>query len=501
MKTFKIPYRVSAEDKSRLDDLRRRQSIVIRTSYNECFEGNSDDQSITNKVKSYNLDLLARIVLCGVKKGQSIFKAERELKKVQRKQFEESLEKLRDKLAKCRNRKSMRKCSRKISRISDRLSHLDKRRIVFGTRAMFYKRQKHKVSNEDFKRSRLLNLVISGETLYHGNRHCTIDMVNRELVLKIGRHVNPIILRLPKDFKNMESEIRRLSDECLACKNKFSVEIGDKYVCISYEEFQKDSYEKIPGRILAFDDNPNYIGLSVTDWDSKDSIKPVKIVYKEVIDKSNLVGGHYEFDDNGDRKFTRHSTKYKIDYETTIIAKHIITLARHFQCDRIVKEELEMQSSDKGKGRHFNRLCNNDWNREKFCVNLRKRCHESGIDLVEVLAMNSSKLGNVLYGEDDGSVPDMVASSIELARRGNHCEKIGDKFYFRKGEKLYPCWSDIKACLNRWKEEAMHSKSLDAFLKTLVGDTYRVKLREIPGINAKNSLNNIKSKVNLYHFL
>lgn len=118
-----------------------------------------------------------------------------------------------------------------------------------------------------------------------------------------------------------------------------------------------------------------------------------------------------------------------------------------------------------------------------------------------MLAMNSSKLGNVLYGEDDGSVPDMVASSIELARRGNHCEKIGDKFYFRKGEKLYPCWSDIKACLNRWKEEAMHSKSLDAFLKTLVGDTYRVKFREIPGINAKNSLNNIRSNVNLYHFL
>ena len=80
MKTFKIPYSMSAADKSRLDDLRRRQSIVIRTAYNECFEGNSDDKLITNKIKSYNLGLLARLVLCGVKKGQSIFKAERELK-------------------------------------------------------------------------------------------------------------------------------------------------------------------------------------------------------------------------------------------------------------------------------------------------------------------------------------------------------------------------------------------------------------------------------------
>lgn len=500
MKTFKTPYRVSESDRSRLEDLRRRQSIVIRTAYNECFEGNSNDQSITNKIKSYGLNLLASFVLYGVKKGQSIFKAERELKKLQRKQLEENLEKLQDKLSRCRKKKRWSKCQRKISRVSEKLSHLDKKRVLFGTRAMFYKRQKHLVSNEDFKKSRLLNLVITGETLCHGNRHCTMDLVNRQLIVKIGRNVNPIILKLPKDFKNMESEMRNLADECLDCKNKFSVEISDKYVCISYEEFQKDSHEKIPGRILAFDDNPNYIGLSITDWNSKDDIKPAKIIYKEVIDKSDLVGGHYEFDGNGKSKFTRHSTQSKIDYETSVIAKHVVELAKHFKCDRIVKEELDIVSSDKGNGRHFNRLCNNDWNRARFCENLSKRCRESGIDLVEVLAMNSSKLGNVLYGEDNGSVPDMVASSIELARRGNHCEKLGDKFYFRKGERLYPDWSEVKACLNRWKEEAMRSKSLDEFLKTLVGDAYRVKLRETPEINARSSLDNKKSKVNVYHF-
>ena len=501
MKTFKIPYRASESDQSRLDDLRRRQSIVIRTAYNECFEGNSDDQSITDKIKSYNLGLLASLVLYGIKKGQSIFKAERELKKLQRKQFEESLEKLQDKLSRCRKRKGMMKCQRKMSRVSEELSHLDEKRVLFGTRAMFYRRQRHLVSNEDFKRSRLLNLVIMGEVLFHGNRHCTMDLVNnRQLIVKIGRNVEPIILKLPKDFKNMESEMRKLADECLACKNKFSVEISDKHVCISYEEFQKDSHEKIPGRILSFDDNPNYIGISVTDW-KQNAIKPLKIIYKEVIDKSDLVGGKYVYDKNLKRHFQKNATKSKIDYETSVIAKHVVELARHFKCDRVVKEELDIKSCDKGRGRHFNRLCNNDWNRARFCENLSKRCRESGIDLVEVLAMNSSKLGNVLYGKDDGSIPDMVASSIELARRGNHCEKLGDKFYFKKGERLYPDWSEVKACLNRWKEEAMRSKSLDAFLKTLVGDAYRVKLRETPGISTRNSLNNKKSKVNLYHFL
>jgi hypothetical protein len=50
MKTFKIPYRASSDDEIELLKLRKMQSIVIRTAYNQCFEGNSNDKSQHGRV-------------------------------------------------------------------------------------------------------------------------------------------------------------------------------------------------------------------------------------------------------------------------------------------------------------------------------------------------------------------------------------------------------------------------------------------------------------------
>lgn len=505
MKTFKLPYRASSDDEIELLRLRKMQSIVIRTAYNQCFEGNSNDKSIKQIIASYNnIELPATMILYGIIKGKSIYSSEEERKKELKKQFNSKIEKINSSLAKLKSSKSKkrtfryRKLLKSLHSYSEKVEMLDDARVVFGGRTAFYDRIKNKISKEEIKRRRLCNLVIFGEKSHHGNRHCRLDMSNRTLTIRMNKSSKQIVLHLPKNFKNMEHEINRLADESNRNQNKFAIEVSDGFVMISYDEFKSEkSIESIENRILAFDDNPNYIGISVTDW-IQNEIHP-KIVFKQVIDKSSLVGGKYEFDENLKRHFVRNATKNKIDYETSVIAKHIVKLARHFKCSCIVKEELNIFSSDKKKGKHFNRLCNNDWNRSRFSSNLKKRCNEQNIDLIEVLCCNSSKLGNMLYGVEDGSVPDMVASSIELARRSLHYHKAKDRFYFNKGEKLYPEWGFLKDKLNRWKEEASQSPSMEEFFKRLVGDSYRVKFREISGITSRASMGNIKSKVFLHY--
>jgi hypothetical protein len=75
-----------------------------------------------------------------------------------------------------------------------------------------------------------------------------------------------------------------------------------------------------------------------------------------------------------------------------------------------------MKSSDKNKGKKFNKLVNNLWNRSKFVNNLTKRCNIFNIKLLKVKPEYSSFIGNFLYRSLQ--LPDMVLASIELGRRG-----------------------------------------------------------------------------------
>jgi len=74
-----------------------------------------------------------------------------------------------------------------------------------------------------------------------------------------------------------------------------------------------------------------------------------------------------------------------------------------------------MKSSDKNKGKKFNKLVNNLWNRSKFVNNLTKRCNIFNIKLLKVKPEYSSFIGNFLYRSLN--LPDMILASIELGRR------------------------------------------------------------------------------------
>jgi len=76
---------------------------------------------------------------------------------------------------------------------------------------------------------------------------------------------------------------------------------------------------------------------------------------------------------------------------------------------------LKINSDDKNKGKKFNKLVNNLWNRNTLINNLTKRCNIFNIKLLKVLPNYSSFIGNFLYRSLN--LPDMILASIELGRR------------------------------------------------------------------------------------
>ena len=74
-----------------------------------------------------------------------------------------------------------------------------------------------------------------------------------------------------------------------------------------------------------------------------------------------------------------------------------------------------MKSKDLDRGKHFNKLVNNSWNRNLFENNITKRCNIFNIKLLKVKPEYSSFIGNFLYR--GLNLPDMVLASIEIGRR------------------------------------------------------------------------------------
>ena len=224
---------------------------------------------------------------------------------------------------------------------------------------------------------------------------------------------------------------------------------------------------------MGLDLNPNYIGLSVIEFDKEDDFK---ILHKQVFDLKGLTD--------------KNVSKNKRQYEVIKICHTISNLINYWKCKKLSIEELNIKSSDKGQGKNFNRLCNNVWDRSLIANKLMMLSNIYGYELVEVNPVYSSFIGNLIYGNE--TTPDMVAASIEIARRG-----------YKKYEKnwFYPVFN-IDCLDERWKQTLAGVKNWkDAFLKIKNSKVkYRVLLNDIVQ-NAVFSKFNRKSKVIIYSFV
>ena len=352
----------------------------------------------------------------------------------------------------------------------------ESKKVIFGGKSLYRRYLRKLINKEEFDKQRQLPISSQGEMLQKGNRMFDFHFDNQLLVFKISKKKH-IEIQLGNIHRTLQKELNKLNELCYNKKATVSIKLSNEYIWITYDEkllCNSVKFNKLKdNRVMGLDMNPNYIGLSVIEFDKEDKFK---VLYKQVFDLKVLTD--------------KNTSTNKRQYEIIKICHTISNLINYWKCKKLSIEELNIKSSDKGQGKNFNRLCNNVWDRTLMSNKLMMLSNIYGYELVKVNPVYSSFIGNLVYGNE--TTPDMVAASIEIARRG-----------YKKYEKnwFYPVF-DIDCLDERWKQTLAGVKDWkNAFLKIKNSKVkYRVLLNDIVQ-NAVFSKYNKKSKVIIYSFI
>ena len=295
---------------------------------------------------------------------------------------------------------------------------------IFGGRKHFYERLRGRITREEFLRGRKQFPVTceGSRSDSRGNRKFKFDPVTLTGTVMTDRG-RVSFSCFPTSRGNMrfllDLQERIARGECgITCR------ITSEYFYVVFDVDRSNVEERYAqdGRVtLGIDMNPNYIGLSVTDGES--------VLLRRAYDLRRIRG-------NSKRK-----------YELTQVVLDIKGICRRYGVSAVGYEELTMPSSDKGKGRRFNRQVNNEWCREYFVNSLRKHMALIGCRCFEIAPQYSSFIGCAMYPEDT----DSVAASMEINRRLRRYISMFVDGTEPRGSVVFP---EVPAdCLNRWKEE------------------------------------------------
>ena len=284
-------------------------------------------------------------------------------------------------------------------------------KVIFESRKNLELRSTSKISNEQWKQSRLLPIHCIGESNQKGNRKFKLDINNNQIIFKLTR-TQHITLNLPYVSKNYRKLLEILQKQCEMKENCFTVKLTDCKIYISFEQLKQES-KKLHTRYAGIDLNPNYVGFVICENN--------KVIYQKLY---NLI------------ELNKLSTD-KMKHEKVEICKDIHRQLVHWQVSRLCIEDLSIKSQQHNKGKTFNKLVNNKWNRKLISEQLIKRCDISGIYIKKVNPAYSSFVGNLVY-----QLPDALSSALEIARRGS-----------TTSSGFYPDLINIDDLANRWKEE------------------------------------------------
>ena len=339
------------------------------------------------------------------------------------------------------------------------------KKVYFGK---FLKFQRGLISKDELKDSRDNGILSEGEMNQKGNRLFKIEVENNKFIYK----------RACKEHYDLKI-VEKLSDKRKAILGKIQMLMSEKkipvtfhlkkdYIYLSYDEKivekEKQFKELFKNRVLGIDLNPNYFGISIIEFNRNDKYK---VIHKEVIDLNEL----------------QKQTKNKIHHELYEINHHVLKLCKTWKVSKLAIEDLKFKSN-KFWLKDLNRLCRNKFRYSFVKSHLTTLCNVYGVELIEVNAAYSSIIGNFKHGSD--TCPDMVAASIEIARRA-----------YKKFEKgwIYPkIISDqrIQEVLgNQWKKELelayMSWKGLSGIIKKSKLK-YRFQLQPLNAVFSKNYL-------------
>ena len=336
------------------------------------------------------------------------------------------------------------------------------------------------ITKDEYNKQRNRGIFSEGENgCAKGNRLFKIDLQNNSVIYKRSRNEH-IELKIKEKLSDKRKRI--LESLYLTMENKVSpvsFRVKDDNLYISYDESVVEQYKRFKdlksNRILGVDLNPNYIGLSILEFDKNNNFK---IIHKRVFDLSEL---------------NEQSTN-KVKYELQQIDNDILRLCKHFRVSKLCVEDLKFKKSNKFWSKKLNKLCKNKFRYCQIKNHLQTLCSVYGVEFIEVNACYSSFVGNFCYGNDN--TPDPIAASIELARRGY--KKFSKEWF-------YPPLIDgerIKEVLgNQWKKELkLAYKSWKTFFNQIkkLGLKYRFQL---DGSKAVFSKDYYKKKTILYCFI
>ena len=302
--------------------------------------------------------------------------------------------------------------------------------IFFGGRKNFADYNKGKIAKEEYKAKRLIPMTFSGETRHNGNRMFNLDIEHNMVVFKPKCKV-----KIPIQFvcsKKQKEELMQAQELCLKKEFAVAISLNNNYVsfCFDEEKINKDQFffkNLKENRVLGIDQNPNYLGISVIEFAEDNSFK---VLHKQVFDITQLTKKS-----NSSKGSNRIANKRK--FETLNIAYEVDKFIKSWKCKKLVIEDLKFENNFIDKNR--NRLCRNSWDRRLFANKLKTLAKLHGYEAVEINPCYTSQIGNILYGNEN--TPDMIAASIEIARRG-----------FKKYQKswFYP---NFRKSLNRMNEQ------------------------------------------------
>ena len=356
--------------------------------------------------------------------------------------------------------------------------------VLFGGKNNLRQYMRGLIDKATFKYRRMFPIGIQGEKRCKGNRLFSFDLDNQRLIYKPSKDRHIEIKFLPMR-KKIACELVKVQELAQHNKITVSVKMSDKYVWLTYDEtlFRDERYRNLQSRrVLGIDMNPNYIGLSVIEFDRRGNFN---VLHKQVFDLSNLTisSGKASTDDT-----SKYITN-KLKHETIAIAHEISKLADVWKCKTVAIEDLSIRPNDQKKGKTLNKLCNNKWERRLFVNKLKMLATLHKFTLVEVNPAYSSIVGNIAYGDEN--TPDMVAASIEIARRAY---KKFDKGWFYPRFNIQfrdEQWKQTLGSVENWKE--LFRKIKETGLK------YRFLLRDYIQ-NAVFSKNYIQKCYNIYTF-
>ena len=304
------------------------------------------------------------------------------------------------------------------------------------------------ISKSEYKKARNLGMFSEGEAISKGNHYFKIDLQNKTIIYTRSRKEH-IQLKINQWLR--EKQLRVLESIHICMENKITpitFKLKEDCIFITYDETVVEKYKQFNGlkenRILGIDLNPEYFGLSVIEFNKDDSFK---VIHKEVIDISEL---------------NEQSTN-KVKFELQQINNKIIKLCNYYKCSTLAVEDLKFKKSNRFPSKKLNRLCKNKFRYSTIKSHLSTLCNTYGVKFVEVNAAYSSVVGNLNYGND--STPDMVAASIEIARRA-YKKFLKGWFYppmqiERVKEILMNQWKkDLELNFNSWPELSNQIKKL-----------------------------------------